>query len=63
VLHLFDSWSIELDGRISMKSVILECVFVLMAFALLEENALARNYLNCLTKKSRCSKRSYFIEH
>jgi len=34
-----------------MKSVILECVFVLMAFAVLKENALARNYLNCLTKK------------
>jgi hypothetical protein len=34
-----------------MKSVILECVFVLMAFAVLEETALAHNYLNCLTKK------------
>jgi hypothetical protein len=34
-----------------MKSVILECVFVLMAFAVLEETASARNYLNCLTKK------------
>jgi hypothetical protein len=34
-----------------MKSVILECVFVLMAFAVLEETALARNYLNCVTKK------------
>jgi hypothetical protein len=34
-----------------MKSVILECVLVLMAFAVLEETALARNYLNCLTKK------------
>src|SRR5262245_16572146 len=34
-----------------MKSVILECVFVPMAFAVLEETALARNYLNCLTKK------------
>jgi hypothetical protein len=34
-----------------MKSVILECVLVLMAFAVLEETALARNYLNCVTKK------------
>src|ERR671937_694119 len=34
-----------------MKSVILECVLVLIAFAVLEETALARNYLNCLTKK------------
>ena len=34
-----------------MKSVILECVLVVMAFAVLEETALARNYLNCLTKK------------
>ena len=34
-----------------MKSVILECILVLMAFAVLEETALARNYLNCLTKK------------
>jgi len=34
-----------------MKIVILECVFFLMAFAVLEETALARNYLNCLTKK------------
>ena len=33
-----------------MKSVILECVLVLMAFAVLEP-ALARSYLNCLTKK------------
>jgi hypothetical protein len=49
-----------------MKSVILEGVFVLMAFAVLEETALARNYLNCVTKKSdhrRRAKRSYFIEH
>ena len=34
-----------------MKSVTLECVLVLVAFAVLEETALARNYLNCLTKK------------
>jgi hypothetical protein len=34
-----------------MKGVILECVLVVMAFAVLEETALARNYLNCLTKK------------
>jgi len=34
-----------------MKSVILEGVFVLMAFAVLEETALARNYINCVTKK------------
>ena len=34
-----------------MKSVIVECVFILMAFAVLEETALARNYLTCLTKK------------
>jgi hypothetical protein len=34
-----------------MKSVILECVLVVMAFAVLEETALARNYLSCLTKK------------
>ena len=34
-----------------MKSVILECVFVVMAFAVLEETASTRNYLNCLTKK------------
>ena len=33
-----------------MKSVILECALVL-AFAVLEETALARNYLTCLTKK------------
>ena len=33
-----------------MKSVVLECLLVLMAFAVLEE-ALARNYLNCVTKK------------
>ena len=33
-----------------MKSVILECVLVLMAFAVLEETALARNYLNCVKK-------------
>jgi hypothetical protein len=33
-----------------MRSVILECVLVLMAFAVLEETALARSYLNCLTK-------------
>ena len=34
-----------------MQSVVLECLLVLMAFAVLEETALARNYLNCLTKK------------
>jgi len=34
-----------------MKSVILKWVLVLMVFAVLKENALARNYLNCLTKK------------
>ena len=34
-----------------MKSVGLECVLVLMAFAVLEKTALAHNYLNCLTKK------------
>src|SRR5262245_66445394 len=34
-----------------MKSVILECVLVVMAFAVLKETALARSYLNCLTKK------------
>jgi hypothetical protein len=34
-----------------MKSVVLECVLVLMAFAVLEETAVARSYLNCLTKK------------
>ncbi len=34
-----------------MKSVTLECVLVLVAFAVLEETALARSYLNCLTKK------------
>jgi hypothetical protein len=34
-----------------MQSVILECVLVLMAFAVLEETALARGYLHCLTKK------------
>jgi len=34
-----------------MKSVGLEGVLVLMAFAVLEKTALAHNYLNCLTKK------------
>src|SRR5262249_27555225 len=34
-----------------MQSVILQCVLVLTAFAVLEETALARSYLNCLTKK------------
>jgi hypothetical protein len=34
-----------------MKSVILGSVFVLMAFAVVEETALARDYLNCSTKK------------
>jgi hypothetical protein len=34
-----------------MKRVALECVLVLMAFAVFEETALARSYLNCLTKK------------
>jgi hypothetical protein len=34
-----------------MKSAALECVLVLTAFAVLEETALARSYLNCLTKK------------
>jgi hypothetical protein len=34
-----------------MKSAILECMLVLMAFVVLEETALARSYLNCLTKK------------
>ena len=34
-----------------MKSIILECVLALIAFDVLEETALARNYLNCLTKK------------
>jgi hypothetical protein len=49
-----------------MKSVTLECVLVLMAFAVLEETALARSYLNCSAKKSsdsRCAERSDFIEH
>src|SRR5258708_36011198 len=35
----------------AMKSVIRECVLVLTAVAVLEESALARNYLNCLSKK------------
>ena len=34
-----------------MKRVVLECVLVLMAFAVFEETASARSYLNCLTKK------------
>jgi hypothetical protein len=34
-----------------MKSVVLECVLILTAFAVLEETASARSYLNCLTKK------------
>jgi hypothetical protein len=34
-----------------MKSVTLECVLVLVAFAVLEETALARSYLNCSAKK------------
>jgi hypothetical protein len=34
-----------------MKRVVLECLLVLMAFAVFEETALARSYLNCLTKK------------
>jgi len=34
-----------------MKRVDLECVLVLMAFAVFEETASARSYLNCLTKK------------
>src|SRR6266516_3251370 len=35
----------------AMKSAIRECVLVLTAFAVLAETALARSYLNCLTKK------------
>src|SRR5258708_5857385 len=35
----------------AMKSAILECALVLMAFAVLDETALARSYLNCITKK------------
>jgi hypothetical protein len=34
-----------------MKSAALECVLVLTALAVLDETALARSYLNCLTKK------------
>jgi hypothetical protein len=34
-----------------MKSAIRECMLVLTAFAALAETALARSYLNCLTKK------------
>ena len=34
-----------------MKRVVLECVLALIAFAVFEETALARSYLNCLTKK------------
>ena len=34
-----------------MKNAIRECVLVLTAIAVLEETALARSYLNCLTKK------------
>src|SRR5258708_22057976 len=34
-----------------MKSAVLVSVLVLTAFAVLEESALARNYLNCLSKK------------
>jgi hypothetical protein len=34
-----------------MKRVVLECALVLIAFAVFEETALARSYLNCLTKK------------
>jgi hypothetical protein len=35
----------------AMKSTVRECVLVLTAFAVLAETALARSYLNCLTKK------------
>jgi hypothetical protein len=38
-------------NRLAMKSAIRECVFVLTAFAVLAETALARNYLNCSAKK------------
>ena len=34
-----------------MKNAIRECVLVLTVFAAFEETALARVYLNCLTKK------------
>src|SRR5215471_14052952 len=34
-----------------MKSITVECVLVLAAFAVLEETALARSYLSCLAKK------------
>jgi hypothetical protein len=34
-----------------MKSRVRECVLVVMAFLVLDESALARSYLNCLTKK------------
>jgi hypothetical protein len=34
-----------------VKNAIRECVLVLTAIAVLEETALARSYLNCLTKK------------
>ena len=34
-----------------MPAAILKCMLVLMAFAVLEKTALARSYLNCLTKK------------
>jgi hypothetical protein len=34
-----------------VKNAIRECVLLLTAIAVLEETALARSYLNCLTKK------------
>ena len=50
MLELIDSWSIEIDGRTNEKRHS-RMPLVLMAFAVLEETALARSYLNCSAKK------------
>ena len=49
-----------------MKSAVLVSVLALTVFAVWEESALARNYLDCLSKKMvivDASKGTNFIEH
>jgi hypothetical protein len=41
----------EAASNVAMKSAIAECALLLMAAAVWTEPALARSYLNCLTKK------------
>jgi hypothetical protein len=41
----------EATSNVAMKSAIRECALLLMAVAIWAEPALARSYLNCLTKK------------